>query len=179
MKKVIIVLMSLFLTVGCFMDNTPSNEVNKLFKKYQALDDAVLDDLEFVTEGLDLKTEKQKENYTKAMKMQYSDIKYQILDEEINGDEATVKVKISVYDFYKVQKEADEYKDTHNEEFIIDGNYDEEKFLNYKLDKLINASDRVEYTIDVNLTKEDDTWVVEPLDKTTLEKIHGTYNYDK
>ena len=179
MKKILIIVMSLFLTVGCFMDNTPSNEVTKLFKKYQALDDAVLDDLEFVTEGINLKTEKQKENYTKAMKMQYSDIKYEILDEDINGDEATVKVKISVYDFYKVQQEAEDYKSSHKDEFIIDGEYDDEKYMNYKLDKLMNASERVEYTIDVDLTKEDDKWVVEPFDKTTLEKIHGTYNYDK
>ena len=115
------------------MDKTPSNEVTKLFKKYQALDDAVLDDLEFVTEGIDLKTEKQKENYTKAMKMQYSDIKYEILDEDISGDEATVKVKISVYDFYKVQKDADEYKSTHESEFLTNDVYDNFKFIEYKL----------------------------------------------
>lgn len=178
MKKIIIVLFSLLLTVGCYLDKTPSKAVTELFKKYQALDDAVLNDLEFTTEGLDLKTENQKENYTKAMKMQYSDIKYEILDEDINGDEATVKVKISVYDFYKVQKEADEYKSSHKDEFIVDNNYDEEKFLNYKLNKLMEVSERIEYTIDIDLTKEDDEWVVEPFDKTTLEKIHGTYNYD-
>lgn len=178
MKKLIVILISLFLTVGCFMDNTPKKEVEKLFKKYQSLDDSVLNDLEFVSEGVDLKTDKQKEDYIKAMKMQYSDIKYEILDESIDGDEAIVKVKISVYDFYKVQKDADLYKESHNDEFIIDNKYDEEKFLNYKLDKLLNTSDRIEYTIDVKLTKEKDKWNVEEFDKTTLEKIHGIYNYE-
>ena len=31
----------------------------------------------------------------------------------------------------------------------------------------------------INLTKEDGKWKVSPLDKTTLEKIHGTYNYEQ
>ena len=33
--------------------------------------------------------------------------------------------------------------------------------------------------IEINLTKEDGSWKVLPLDKTTLEKIHGTYNYEQ
>ena len=43
---------------------------------------------------------------------------------------------------------------------------------------MINATDRVEYTIDINLTKKDNEWTVNEFDKTTLEKIHGTYNYE-
>ena len=47
----------------------------------------------------------------------------------------------------------------------------------YKLKNKMNATDRIEYTININLTKEDNEWKVNSLDKTTLEKIHGTYNY--
>lgn len=178
MKKGIIILSILLLTIGCTLMNTPSKSVEELFKKYQALDDDVLNDLEFVSEGINLITEKQKDTYTKIMKMQYSDIKYEILDEDINGDEAVVKVKINVYDMYKVQKEANQYKLSHNEEFIIDNKYDEEKFINYKLDKMLNNSERVEYTINIKLDKKDDEWIIDTLDKDTLEKIHGTYNYE-
>lgn len=178
MKKGIIIISILLLTIGCTFMNTPSKSVEELFKKYQALDDEVLNDLEFVSEGINLITEKQKDTYTKIMKMQYSDIKYEILDEDINGDEAVVKVKINVYDMYKVQKEANQYKLSHNEEFIIDNKYDEEKFINYKLDKMLNNSERVEYTINIKLDKEDDEWIIDTLDKDTLEKIHGTYNYE-
>lgn len=178
MKKIIVLISTMLLLTGCFYSNTPTKKTEELFKKYQALDDDVLNDLEFISEGISLSTEKERDTYTKIMKMQYSDIKYEILDEDINGDEAIVKVKINVYDMYKVQKEANEYKLSHSEEFIVDNKYDEEKFMNYKLNKMLNTSDRIEYTININLTKESDEWVVETLDKETLEKIHGTYNYE-
>ena len=42
----------------------------------------------------------------------------------------------------------------------------------------MDASDRVDYTIKVDLVKEDDEWVPQAFDKTTLEKIHGTYDYE-
>ncbi len=51
--------------------------------------------------------------------------------------------------------------------------------MDYKLKNMIEATDRVEYTIVIDLEKEDDEWIAKPFDKTTLEKIHGTYNYEK
>ena len=65
----------MFLMVGCSLTNTPTKKTEELFKKYQTLDSAVISDLELTTEGASLTTEKQKENYMKAMKMQYSDLK--------------------------------------------------------------------------------------------------------
>lgn len=179
MKKFLVVLACMFLMVGCSLDNTPKKKTEELFKKYQTLDEAVISDLELTTEGASLTSEKQKESYMKAMKMQYSDLKYEVTDEEINGDEATVTVKISVYDFYKVQKDADDYLDENPDEFLTDKIHDAAKFMEYKLKRMVDASDRIDYTIKVNLTKEDDEWVVETFDKTTLEKIHGTYNYER
>ena len=43
----------------------------------------------------------------------------------------------------------------------------------------MNTDERVEYTIDINLHKENNEWVVEAFDKDTLEKIHGIYNYER
>lgn len=179
MKKILIILTCMFMMVGCVLDKTPKKATEDLFKKYQKLDDAVLSDLELTAEGTELTNNKQKESYTKAMKMQYSDLKYEIIDEDITGDEATVKVKITVYDFYKVQKDANEYLENHPEEFLTDNVHDKDKFMEYKLKQMNEASDRVEYTITVELEKEDDEWVAESFDKTTLEKIHGTYNYER
>lgn len=178
MKKVLIILSCLFLMVGCALDNTPTKKTEELLKKYQTLDEAVISDLELTTEGANLTTESQKQSYMKAMKMQYSDLKYEITDEEVNGDEATVTVKISVYDFYKVQKDANDYLNDHEDEFLTDKIYDAAKFMEYKLKNMVDASDRVDYTIKVDLVKEDDEWVPQAFDKTTLEKIHGTYDYE-
>ncbi len=178
MKKFLFILACMFLMVGCSLTNTPTKKTEELFKKYQTLDSAVISDLELTTEGASLTTEKQKENYMKAMKMQYSDLKYEVLEEELNGDEATVSVKISVYDFYKVQKDANDYLKDNQDEFLTDNVYDSAKFMEYKLKNMMDASDRVEYTIKVDLVKEDDEWVPQAFDKTTLEKIHGTYDYE-
>lgn len=179
MKKFLVIISCILLLVGCSFTNTPTKKVEELFKKYQKLDDGVLSDLELTTEGTNLTSEEQKTNYMKAMKMQYSDLKYEIMDEEVDGDEATVTVKISVYDFYKVQKDADEYLKNHENEFLTDEVYDAAKFMEYKLKNMVEASDRVEYTIEIDLVKEDDEWVTQALDKTTLQKIHGTYDYER
>lgn len=179
MKKFLVIVLSLFLMVGCSFNNTPTKKTEELLKKYQTLDDAVISDLELTTEGANLENEKDKENYMKAMKMQYSDMKYEIKNEEVNGDEATVTVKISVYDFYKVQKEANDYAKDHPDEFLTDEVYDAAKFMEYKLKNMLDSDERIDYTIEVKLVKEDDEWVAEAFDKTTLEKIHGTYDYEK
>lgn len=179
MKKVIVVVLSIFMIVGCsLLSSGPTKKTEEFFKKYQNLDDSVLKDLELVVEGTTLSTEKEKSDYTKAMKMQYSDLKYKITNEKINGDEAVVTAKISVYDFYKVQTEANKYKTTHESDFMTDNKFDEEKFMEYKLKQMMNTAERVEYTIDISLTKKDNEWTINELDKTTLEKIHGTYNYE-
>ena len=178
MKKFLIILSFLFLMVWCSWNNTPSKKTEDLLKKYQTLDEGVISDLELTTESANLSSEKDKENYMKAMKMQYSDMKYKIVNEEIEGDEATVTVNISVYDFYKVQKEADKYKEDNDDEFLTDGVFDEIKFMSYKLKNMLDADERVDYTIQVKLEKEKDKWVPLALDKETLEKIHGTYDYE-
>ena len=180
MKKVILIVFTTILLVGCSLSNTPSRRVEELFKKYQTLDSGVVDNLELITESLpELKTSKHKESYTKIMKTQYSDLKYTIKDEEIDGDEAVVKVDISVYDYYKIQRDANEYLESHHDEFLKDDVYDESMFLEYKLDKMKDDSDRVEYTLEIKLIKENDKWEVVEFDKDTLDKIHGTYNYKR
>jgi len=180
MKKFILVVSMMLLLVGCSLNNTPSRRVSDFLKKYQTLDDNVVENLELITEGVaELKTTKNKEKYMKIMKTQYSDLKYTVKDEKIEGDEAVVTVDISVYDYYKIQRDANEYLEGHRDEFMSDDVYDEDKFLDYKLDKMVDASDRVEYTIDIKLIKENDKWEVMEFDKDTLEKIHGTYNYKR
>lgn len=178
MKKFLVILSCLFLMVGCSWNNTPTKKTEDLLKKYQTLDEGVISDLELTTEGANLSNEKDKERYMNAMKMQYSDMKYKIVNEEIEGDEATVTVNISVYDFYKVQKEADKYREDNEDEFLKDGIYDEAKFITYKLKNMLDADERVDYTIQVRLEKENDKWTPLAFDKETLEKIHGTYDYE-
>ena len=179
MKRIVIILSCVFLLVGCAFTNSPKKAVDELFKKYQSLNEAVLNDLELTSESSVLSGSEQRSEYMKAMKMQYSDLKYEITNEEINGDEAVVTAKISVYDFYKVQKQANEYLNAHMDEFMTNNAFDNNKFMSYKIKQMQETSERVEYTINIDLEKEDNEWKADAFDRTTLEKIHGTYNYEQ
>ena len=112
------------------------------------------------------------------MEKQYQDLSYKINNEEYNGDNAEVEVTITVYDLYKAQTDAATYLSNNLEEFNgTNGSYDNEKYMDYKLEQMKKMTDTVEYTIDFKVKKVDDKWVVEQLSTEDLEKIHGIYNY--
>ena len=54
----------------------------------------------------------------------------------------------------------------------------EENYTKYKLNAMLKASDTVDYEITFYLKKENGDWVIQNLDRVTLEKIHGLYNYE-
>ena len=87
---------------------------------------------------------------------QYKDLSYKISNETYNGDEANVNANIRVYDLYTAQKDAEEYKNNHRNEFIDnDRNYDANKFLDYKLEEMKKTTKTIEYTINFKIIKKD------------------------
>jgi hypothetical protein len=155
-----------------------SDAVKDYLGKYNNLDDSILVELDELVKEEDL-TDDESEKYKEIMKKQYQDLKYEIVDEEYNGDEAVVTAKITVYDLYKVQKEALEYKNNHTEEFLdSNGLYDANLYLDYKLEQMEKNDTKVEYTIDFKVIKKDGKWTVEEVSTEDLEKIHGIYNYE-
>lgn len=58
-----------------------------------------------------------------------------------------------------------------------DGVYDVSLYNDYRLSKLKEAKDKVEYTIDLTLSKVDDKWYMDDIDSVTESKINGTYQY--
>ncbi|MDE6285240.1 MAG: hypothetical protein K2M17_05790 [Bacilli bacterium] len=183
MKKVvasIIVVISCIFLVGCSCNNrTAKNAVEDFLDQYRNLSASVLADLENVIENENLSSE-QEDKYREILKKEYSDLKYEILDETYDGESAVVKTKITVYNLYKAQSDAALYLNNNMDEFKDDeGNYDNKKYLDYKLDQMKKVTDTVEYTIEFRCTKNDnDNWEVNELTKEDLEKIHGIYNYD-
>lgn len=179
MKKtiyaVIGILFMLCLT-GC--GDSAKMAVEKYLDLYTSLDSEVVKDMNNIVTEENL-TEKQKEKYEAIFKKQYSDLTYEITSEEYDGDEATIKAKIKVYDLYKVQKEASVYLANHEDEFNDEnGEYDVIRYLDYKLDQMKMMTERIEYTIDFYVVKTSDGWVVSSLSNSDLEKIHGVYNYE-
>ena len=176
MKKIIVILF-LLLLMGCNdLSNTPTKKTEEFLKKYQTLDNSVLTDLKNVVYESEL-TENQQEIYMDIMKKHYQNLSYEIKDEMIDGDEASVTVEITVTDFNKTLDEANEYMNNHKEEFYENDEYSIIKFNDYKLNKLKETKDKVKYTIEIKLTKINDTWTIDKLDNETYEKINGVYDY--
>ena len=179
MKKIIsILLISLFLFGCSCFDMGAKNAVTDYLSQYNNLTDDVLDDLDKVTSGEDFTTEEQ-DRYKEIMKKQYQDLKYEIVNEKYNGDQAIITVKITVYDLYKANKDAYKYMTENTEEFYDKNNiYSNKKYIDYKLDQMQKMMDTTIYTIDFNVVKKDGKWIVEQPSNTDLEKIHGIYNYE-
>lgn len=183
MKKFLIsltlIMGSIFL-VGCGLTNkTAKDAVEDFLDQYKNLSASVLTDLENVIKQENLNNEQQ-DKYREILKKEYSDLKYEVLDEAYDGDTATVKTKIIVYNLYKAQSDAAIYLNNNMDEFKNDaGEYDNNKYLDYKLDEMKKVKDTVEYTIEFNCKKNDKgNWEVNELSNSDLEKIHGIYNYD-
>ncbi|MEG2322499.1 MAG: membrane lipoprotein lipid attachment site-containing protein [Bacilli bacterium] len=179
MKKIISFLTILLLFTGCTdLSNTPTKKSEAFFKKYQSLDNNVLVDLNGVITANSNMNQKQKDIYRDIMKKHYQNLTYEIKDETIDGNSAVVNVEISVTDFKKVIDEADAYLLTHKEEFNNDKKeYDASKFMDYRLEQLKKAKDKVKYTLHLSFTKTNKEWTLDKLDSVTYDKINGVYNY--
>lgn len=163
---------------GCSMGNTPKAKVEEFLNSYRKLDAGVIAELDndVKKEGY---TTSQQEIYKDVLKKQYADLKYTILEEIVDGDDATVTAEIEVYDLYKVQEEAASYLAAHPDEFNnASGVHDKEKFLTYKLEEMKKVKETVKYTLSFSLTKDNSKWAIKELSTDMLEKIHGVYDYN-
>lgn len=176
MKKLWIILSTIILLTGCSlgtdMTNTPTKKVEAYLNSYQSLDDNILNDLDTLIMDTEY-TLDQQDKYRELMKKHYQNLKYEIKEETVNGDKATVKAEVEVTDYSKVITE------TPDESLYLDdeGNYDEDLFYDYQLNKMETSKETVKYTITFYLTKVDDEWSLDTLSEETKEKIHGIYKY--
>lgn len=175
MKKFIACLLVLLLVTGCGK-NTAREAVERYLKKYKALDSEVLVDMENIIDKENLSSKNQ-DKYRDILKKQYKDLSYEVIEEEYDDEVSYVTVKISVYDLYAVQNDADVYLENNRDKFNDEnGSYSEEKFMDYKLDKMKNTTNKIDYTVIFTVIKEDDKYVVEQPTENDLLKIHGIYN---
>lgn len=179
MKKILLIASCLLLLVGCSCSSDKAADaVEKYLNNYKNLDDTVLADIDSLVAEEELSDENS-ETYKEVLKRQYRDLLYTIENETYDGDTAEVTVKITVYDLYKTQQEASTYLNENQEEFLTDGEYDNEKYLNYKLGKMKETTETISYNVVFQVNKVDGKWQVEQPDEPTLEKIHGIFNYEE
>ena len=174
MKKLLLALTSLVVLTGCScanmnMDNTPT-------KKDQTLDNSVVEDLDTTLAADTTLTDNDRKDYKEFMKKHYQDLKYEIKDEKIDGDTATVETEITVRDYSKAISDADTYKGENSDKFNNNsGTYDPGLFSSYRLDELKKVKDTKTYTLNLTLTKDKDEWKLNELSDEDLNKINGLY----
>ena len=176
MKKILTLLfLSIIVITGCSMKkenkNTPTYKVKAYLDSYNKLDDNLLDDLNNLVDDMKSYSDTQKERYRELMKKHYKDLKYDIKSEKIDGDDATVEVEIEVYDYSKIMNknvDMSEYKKD-------DGTYDMEAYYNYQLGQLEKVKNKVVYTINFSLKKENGEWTIIEPSEVVKQKIHGIY----
>ncbi len=164
MKKILILLV-VFLLTGCMMGNSPTSLVENLFNKYQMLDTDIKEDITKMLQEQNL-TNDQVLRYQKLLEDQYKNLTYEIKDEIIDGDKAIVTVEIEVIDYKKAISDL-----------TFDSNvYTKYEYDNKKLELLENATEKVIYTIDIDVSKDKDgNWRLDNLSNTNLQKIEGMY----
>ena len=178
MKKIGTFIIIFLLFAGCdSINNSPTRRVEEFFNSYQTLDDKLLNNLDYSIESNEL-NEEEKNTYREIMTRQYRDLTYIIKDEEIDGDNAIVKVEIEVYDYSKSISEASDYFMLHQDEFLDDSlMVSKEKYIDYKLELMKKNKERVKYTLSITLSKKDNKWIMDDISDSDREKIHGIFTY--
>lgn len=170
MKKILLLGITLFITlaflVGCSLSNTPTSKVEDLFSKYQMLDDEITGEIDDLLE-IETLTNDQRDRYRKLIEDQYKNLTYEIKDEMIDGDTAVVTAQIEVLDYRKAISELNTDDNTNSN--ILEYN-------NQKLDKLESVKDKVAYTLEINVIKDEDgNWKITDLSSDDIKKIQGMY----
>lgn len=174
--KIFAICLLMLIVTACSLGTTPTSAVERLLAKYNNADEEIVVELDDYVNASTL-TDEQNEKYKNVYLKQFRDMKYEIKEEVVDGDTATVTAQITVYDYYNAENDVNDYLANNRDDFMTDGEYDEAKFTDYKLNKLDEVTDTVDYTIEFTLTKVDDNWEVNELTNEQLKKIHGVYEY--
>ena len=168
MKKILSLFIFLLFLVGCSLSNSPTSKVEDLLTKYQMLDKDIKDGIEEVVNEETL-TSNQKERYRKIIEKQYKNLTYQVKEEKIDGDTSTITTEIEVIDYKKAINEA-------VSKYQGKTDYTIEEYNNTKLDALEKAKEKVKYTIEFEVKKDNnDNWKLSSLSNETIKKIQGMY----
>ena len=174
MKKKFLFIIGLFILsislFGCGNMNTPRKKVEMLLMSYRNNGESIVSELNDYLSTLMIE-DAYFEDYKKVYLRQYQDLTYEIKDERIDGDNATVTAQIEVYDYYKTENDVNDYITNNPDEFLNDG----KSSILYRIEELNKENSRVTYTLDINLTKVNDEWTIDTLTDDDLAKIHGTY----
>lgn len=162
MKKIIYVLIIILFITGCNLGNTPTAKTEDLLIKYQSLDKSIKINYNDLINNNNI-SNNYKEDYANLIKNQYEKLSYEVKEEVIDGDNATVTVELEVLDYkdvfsnYNLNITSDEY----NEKLVKE---------------LKKVRKKITYTVDFTLTKNGkDKWELDELTDEQKNKLLGIY----
>ena len=160
-KILLVIIIVLIITTGCALSNNPNSRVEELLGKYQGLDDSIIISSSVLANDNNLNINLDKK-YSDIIKKQYQNMTYEIKDTKEDGDNAVVTAEIEVMNYKKIINN-------------MSGDVSEE-YHNRLINKLRDVRDKVTYTIDFKLTKDNDgNWKVESLTNDMENKLLGIY----
>ncbi len=162
MKKFILIIISIIVIItGCSLSNNPNSKTEELLGKYQGLDDSIIISPSVLANDNNLNNDLEKK-YSNIIKKQYQNMSYEIKDTKIDGNKAVVTTEIEVMNYKKVINN-------------MTGSISE-KYHNKLINNLKNTHEKVTYTIDFNLTKDNnEKWTIDPLTNEIENKLLGIY----
>lgn len=163
MKKILLIICSFTMLVGCSLGNTPTSRVEDMLTRYQMVDDGIDTSYTNLTTDANLGSNIIK-GYEDAIKKQYRDLSYEVKDEVIDGDNAIVTIEVEVMNYKKAISK-------YNKE-----DYNVNKYHEVIIKELNKTKEMVIYTLDIALTKDNnDTWKVDNLTLENKNKLLGIY----
>ena len=163
MKKICIILISISLLIGCSLGNTPTSRVEDYLYKYQTNNKTINTSYTNIIDNNNI-TKKQQEDLENIISKQYKNLVYEIKEEVINGDAATVTVEIEVKNFKNIINKYD--KD----------NYNQTEYINRLINDMKTTKETVTYILGITLTKQaNDSWKLDPLSIENRRKLLGIY----
>ena len=165
MKKIlnrILPFVFLFFLFGCNLNNTPTSKVEEKLSNYQMLDKSINNDIEsgisILSENMTL-TNIQMERFRKIVKKQFRNLVYEVKEEMVDGDTATITVSIEVLNYKSVIDNQVENTDVEN-----------------LLKQLESVKEKIEYTAYFIVIKDDDgNWNLDSFGEEEISKILGIY----
>lgn len=181
---VVIILAMTVMLAGCGLTESPTQVTEKFLKAVQESDSDTIKDV-YADDNFDLSdniydTEKKSDEKSsdteldkvieKQLQKKLLDFDYEVLSEKVNGDKATVKVKIKTYAFGSAF--SDFVSDYIEQAFALAMSGASDKkidalaatIFSQKLDKLKKKS--YSKTVSVKLTKDDGKWKINKLSDT-------------
>ena len=162
MKKILVIIISIVLFNGCSIANTPTSKVEEYLSRYQRVDNDV--SLSYLQLSIDENiSDENKKNYQNLIKDQYRNLSYEIKEEKIDGDTATVIAQVKVTNYKEI---LDKYDKT---------NYDDiNEYHKLVIESMETQKDKIIYTVDFELNKNsNDEWEVSSLSTKEREKLLG------